>query len=76
MLVAGCHSADPLHGLFMPKSDGWKIKHTFPVKSPLVAVACSGVNPPCARRSSAFHLGWDWGKAGTRKMLPLTLVPA
>lgn len=59
-VAAGCGAADPLRGLLMPNPDGWKGRNAFPVNSPLVAVACSGVNPPAP-------LTWDPGKHGTAK---------
>lgn len=73
-MVAGCSSADPLRGLFVPKPDGLKVNNAFPVKSPQAAAARSGVNPPCTPDVGVSPRmgpgqGWDEGSVAT-------LVPA
>lgn len=66
-VAAGCRTADPLRGLLMPNPDGWKGRNTFPVKSPLVAVAHSGVNPTSPHRSSLFPSHGTRARVGRAK---------
>lgn len=74
-VAAGCGAADPLRGLLMPNPDGWKGRNAFPVNSPLVAVACSGVNPPPPHTGARCSPHMGPGQAWDSKIWPLTLVP-